>query len=239
MCFEAARTHELRTGPARGSNDGAYYDSVPHLPNRASIRHLSGLMLGVGLVGMGLGVLTAYAQAWLPEQVGSLANSSGPWCLIAVLLALLATSQLTAAGCGVLALVTLLAGYVVGAASRGYSSSTSLIGFWGLAALLVGPFLGLGAHWVKSKRPILSALAAGGISGLLVGEGVYGLAYIADSTYPPYWWTEVIVGVTLLIWTAIQRLRRPHLVALAAGLNLLVTAAFLVITQLDLIAFFP
>lgn len=207
--------------------------------NRASIGHPIGLMLVVILTGTGLGVLTAYAQAWLPEPVGSLANSSGPWCVVAVLLALLATSRLRAAVCGALALGTLLAGYVFGSAVRGNSSSTGLIAFWILAAVLVGPLLGVAAHWVRSKRPILSAMGAGGISGLFVGEGAYGLKYISGSTYPPYWWAEITVGVALLVWTATQRLRRPHLVALAMGLSLMVSAAFVVVTRLDLIALFP
>lgn len=208
-------------------------------PNRPFLRNPFGLMLLVGLTGFGLGVLTAYAQEWLPEQVGSLANSSGSWCLIAALLALLATNQLAAAGCGFLALGTLLAGYIFGAALRGDPSSMGLIGFWSLAAVLVGPFLGLGAHWVKTNRPILNAVGAGGISGLLVGEGVYGLAYIADTTYPPYWWAQIVVGVALLLWAAARRLRRPHLVVLAVGLNLAVTATFVAVAQLDLIALFP
>lgn len=131
-------------------------------PDRPFIRHPIGLMLVVGLTGFGLGVLTAYAQELLPEQVGSLANSSGSWCLIAALLALLATSQLAAAGCGFLSLGTLLAGYIFGAALRGDPSSMGLIGFWGLAAVLVGPFLGLGAHWVKTNRPILNAVGQAG-----------------------------------------------------------------------------
>jgi len=126
-----------------GSDHALYDDSMKYsVPIRASVAHPIGLMLVVSLTGIGLGVLTAHAQEWLPEEVGSLANSSGSWCLVAGLLPLLATSQLTAAGCGVLALGTLLAGYVFGAAFRGDPSSMGLIGFWGIAAVLVGPFLG-------------------------------------------------------------------------------------------------
>lgn len=168
----------------------------------------------VGLAGFGLGVLTAYAQLWLPEEVGSLANSSGTWCLLAVALALLARSQRAASAFGVLALGTLLIGYVSGAALRDIPSSRSLIAFWGLAALVVGPFLGLAAHWIKTEKPVYNAVGAGGICGLLIGEGVYGLVEIADSTYPPYWWAEILVGVGLLVWAS-ARPRRPQLVSLA------------------------
>ena len=180
----------------------------------------------VGLLGLALGVLTAYGQKWLPQEVGSLANSSGSWALAAFLLALFATGQRVAAVCGALALLALLAGYVLGAGLRGYPSGSTLIIFWGLAAVFVGPFLGLGAHWVRSGRRTLAALGAGGMSGVLVGEGVYGLAYIAHTTYPPYWWGQIAVGVALLCAIAVGRLRCPPLVALSVAVGLVVAAAF-------------
>ena len=180
----------------------------------------------VGLLGLTLGVLTAYGQEWLPQEVGSLANSSGSWTLAAFLLALLATGPRVAAACGALALLALLAGYVLGAGLRGYPSGLALIVFWGLATVFVGPFLGLGAHWVRSGRRTLAALGAGGMGGVLVGEGVYGLAYIADTTYPPYWWGQIAVGVALLGAIAVGRLRSPPLVALSVAVGLVVAAAF-------------
>jgi hypothetical protein len=180
----------------------------------------------VGLLGLALGVLTAYGQGWLPQEVGSLANSSGSWALAAFLLALLATGPRVAAACGTLALLALLAGYVLGAGLRGYPSGSALIVFWGLAALFVGPFLGLGAHWVRSGHRTLAALGAGGMGGVLVGEGVYGLAYVADTTYLPYWWGQIAFGVALLCTIAVGRLRSPPLVALSVAVCLVMTAAF-------------
>lgn len=191
---------------------------------------------GVALAGFGLGVLTAYAQLWLPEEVGSLANSSGTWCLIAVGLAFLARTERAAAAFGALSLMTLLIGYVSGAAFRDFPSSRSLIIFWGFAAIVVGPFLGLAAHWIKTRKPIYDAVGAGGICGLLIGEGIYGLVEIADTTYPPYWWSEIIVGAGLLVWAS-ARLRQPRLVATAIGVAIFIAAAFLAIYRLNLIGF--
>jgi hypothetical protein len=188
----------------------------------------------VGLLGLALGVLTAYGQEWLPREVGSLANSSGSWALAAFLLALLATGPRVAAACGALALLALLAGYVLGAGLRGYPSGSTLIVFWGLATVFVGPFLGLGAHWVRWGRRTLAALGAGGMGGVLVGEGVYGLAYIADTTYPPYWWGQIAVGVALLCAIAVGRLRSPPLVALSVAVGLVVAAAFVGVYSGDL-----
>ncbi len=64
------------------------------------------------------------------------------------------------------------------------------------------------------------------MGGVLVGEGVYGLAYIADTTYPPYWWGQIAVGVALLCAIAVGRLRSPPLVALSVAVGLVVAAAF-------------
>ena len=201
-----------------------------------SVGRTSVLVALVGLTGLLLGVLTAFGQKWLPVRVGSLANSTGSWCLVAFLLALLATSRRVAVVCGALALASLLAGYVLGASVRGYPSSRSLLVFWGLAAVLVGPILGLGADWVKSGRPALAALGTGAISGLLVGEGVYGLAFIADTTYPPYWWGEMIVGIALLCWVSMRRFRRLYLAALAVVFTLVVAVAFVQVYSQDLIS---
>lgn len=60
-------------------------------------------------IALALGVATAYAQEWLPEQMGSLANSVGSWALVACALSLLATSGQLAAVFGSASLLTLLA----------------------------------------------------------------------------------------------------------------------------------
>lgn len=206
------------------------------LPFSWSVGRTSVLVALVGLTGLLLGVLTAYGQEWLPARVGSLANSTGSWCLIAFLLAFLASRRRVAIVCGALALITLLAGYVLGASVRGDPSSRGLLVFWGLAAVLVGPLLGLGANWVKSGRPTLAALGTGAISGLLVGEGVYGLAYIADTTYPPYWWAEMIVGIALLCWVWMRRFRRLYLAAFAIVVTSVAAAAFVQVYAQDLIS---
>ncbi|MBA3555419.1 MAG: glycosyltransferase family 4 protein [Gemmatimonadales bacterium] len=149
---------------------------------------------------------------------------------------LLAGGSRLAALCGALTLGTLLAGYVVAAGIRGDVSSSSLIVFWGAAAILMGPLIGLAAHAVRFGAPTLAALGSGAMSGLLIGEGIYGLIYIADTTYPPYWWGELIVGVGLVGWIARQRFPRLRPIAVAAGFGLVVAAAFVAVYTQDLIA---
>jgi len=183
----------------------------------------------VASVSFFLGVLTAYAQGWLPEQIGSLANSSGSWALVAFLLAMLATTPVAGSVAGALSLVALLGGYVVGAGLRDFPSSTSLIVFWGVAALLVGPLLGLGGYWVKDRPGPLAAIGVGAMSGVLIGEGAYGLAFIADTTSPPYWWGSIGVGLTLLLVVAVQRLTGLRDRVLAAGMCAGSAVAFVVV----------
>jgi hypothetical protein len=184
-------------------------------------------------------VVTAYAQEWLPEDLGSLANSSGVWALVAFALALLATEARSAAIYGCVALLALLIGYVLGTSARGFASGTALVVFWGAAAVVVGPTLGLGAHWVKTETGSAAAVGIGVMSGVLIGEGVYGLAYIADTTYPPYWWGEAIVGVVLLFAVAWRRLEQPRIVAAAVGTCALTATAFVLIYSQDLISVLP
>jgi Family of unknown function (DUF6518) len=145
----------------------------------------------------------------------------------------------SAAIVGSLSLLALLAGYVVAQQERSHSVGTSLIVFWTVVALLVGPPLGVAAHWVRQREGVRAALGVGPISGVLIGEGVYGLTRIADTTYPPYWWGEVIVGVAL---GAIALARAPR-TPLSAGVGIASAAVtaigFVVVYSQDLIAVLP
>ena len=193
----------------------------------------------VCVAGFVLGVLTVLAQEWLPHEMGSLANSSGSWALVAFLLALLASNRSAAAMLGFLTLATLLAGYVIGGEARDIASSRALIAFWGLAAVIVGPALGLCAYWIKTDRGYLAGIGIGVVSGVLIGEGVYGLTYIADTTYPPYWWVEIAVGVALLGWVLVRRVQGTWPLVTALASSLVVAGAFVAIYSQDLVSLFP
>ena len=186
-------------------------------------------------VGMAFGVATAYGQLWLPSEIASLANSSGSWSLVAFVVALRSRTPRIAAVSGALVLAGLLAGYVLGAAVRGDTSSRSLIVFWGLAALTAGPVLGVSAHWCARAGDRLVAVGAGVMSGVLVGEGVWALASVADTTYPPYWWAEIVVGLVLLA-AVTRRLPRASVV-LAVVVTAGMAAALFAVYGLSLIRF--
>jgi hypothetical protein len=183
----------------------------------------------VAIVALALGVLTAYAQGWLPQQMGSLANSTGSWALVAFALSLMATSGWLAAVFGSASLLALLAGYLLGAEMQGYPSSTTTVLFWGAAALLAGPLLGLSAFWIKTRRDVLAATGVGAVSGVLMGEGIYGLTQVADTTYPPYWWVEIVVGLILLLAVAWRRLLGVRAVVVSVGVAVLAAVAFVLV----------
>ena len=77
------------------------------------------------------------------------------------------------------------------------------------------------------------------MSGILIGEGVYGLSTIAETTYPPYWQGQIVVGVGILASVAVQRPTQLRRVVVAVACSLLVAAAFVAVYRLNLISILP
>lgn len=188
------------------------------------------------VVALALGALTSSAQGWLPEQVASLANSAAPWCAVAFLLALPARSARSAAAIGALVLGALVAGYYLTSDLRGFGVSTRAVAFWVAAAVVAGPVLGLAAHLVRRGEGLLAGAACGVPAGLLVGESLYGMLFVAATTSPTYWVVEVVAGVVLLVVLAAARLRRRTEVAAAVLTAALVAGVVLGLLAGDLLS---
>src|ERR1700749_1872934 len=164
------------------------------------------------VVALGLGALTDLGQAWLPQSSASLVNSGGSWAAVAFVLALLATGTGRAGLWGLLG----LAGAYYAAPILGHvPESPASIRFWMLAAVIVGPLLGLAASWVRRGSPVTAALGAGAAAGLLGGESIYGLTAIAGSTSGVYWTVQLTVAIALLIALDAWRVREPAPVVLS------------------------
>jgi hypothetical protein len=182
------------------------------------------IALGGGLL---VGVLTSFGQTVLPDQLRSLANGAGPWSAAAFALAVLTdprdarASALLAAG----GLLAMLAGYDLTSVARGFPISTATTLFWIVAAVVAGPVLGIGAAWIRGTDWRLAATGAAALAAILVGEGVYGLTTIADSTSPGYWLAQVAVGLAVVAATAL-RLRSPAALGLGLVLTFVGAAAF-------------
>ncbi|HEY2239349.1 MAG TPA: DUF6518 family protein, partial [Streptosporangiaceae bacterium] len=169
----------------------------------------------VMVIALGLGALTDLGQAWLPQSSASLANSGASWAAVAFVLALFATGTGRAILWGLLGLAGLAGGYYLTAISRHVPESPASIRFWMLAAVIIGPLLGLAASWVRRGSPITAALGTGAAAGLLGGESVYGLTAIAGSTSSLYWTIQLAVAIALLIALDAWRVREPAPIVLS------------------------
>lgn len=173
-----------------------------------------------------IGILTSLGQGLLPDEARSFANSAGSWSLAAFLLCLCNTAPRRGLLLGFLALAAMLVGYIVATEMRGYATGTRLLLFWGLAAIVVGPILGVAAAWVRGADRGRIAAGAAVIAGILVGEGLYGLTLIADTTSPVYWAVQIMTGLGIVIAVSVLRLRRPASIVLCAVLTAATAAAF-------------
>ncbi len=168
-------------------------------------------------VGLAVGALTAYGQAWLSDTTTSLANSAGPWSVAAFLVARRSRRVPIAVAAAVLTLASCEVGYALATDIRGGTNSTSTIVFWLMAAVLAGPPLGIAGAW-SSTEGWRRGVGIAVIGGVLVGEGVYGWTTVADTTDWRYWAVETVVGLVVVAIAAVRSRRPRH------GLTTMATA---------------
>jgi len=168
------------------------------------------------MVGLIVGALTAYAQGWLSDDLGSLANSAGPWSLAAFGIAMISRRPAIAALWATLVLGACEVGYAIATSVRGRSNATSTVVFWLTAAVLAGPPLGVAGAWTRQRRWWLGASAGPAVlAGVLIGEPIYALSTIADTTTPAYWVGELLVGTAVVVIACVRIVRRDLRPALA------------------------
>lgn len=170
------------------------------------------------LAGLALGAITAYGQGWLGHSTGALVNSAGPWSLVAFVVARLQGRRVAwAIATAVVVLIMAEVGYVLANELRGYSSASSTVRFWLVAGVLAGPPLGVAASWSTRRGP-WRPMGWTVIGGVLLGEGVYGWARLADPTDWRYWAVEVVIGAAVVVGSAINARRsRVAWAAVALG----------------------
>jgi len=174
-----------------------------------------------------LGGLTSVGQQYLPEHLHSLANSAGSWT--AICFAVLVLSRIRgwrAAGLGILVFIALNEGYGLVTRLKGFPYGILFENYWTIIALVIGPIVGLAASWVQSKRPALVALGAAAPATVLVGEGVYGLLYVSDTTSPVYWTGSIVVGAVFVVLMAVLRVRSVGWGILSIALTAIGAALF-------------
>ena len=162
------------------------------------------------------GALTFPAQRHLPDAVASFANSASGWTLVtAVLVGVARLRPVLSAVSGAAGFVLLTCGYALAADLAGLYYNPvpfSVIG------VVVGPFVGLVAAWLRSGSGVRVALATALLAGIGVGDAVHGLTVVAATTSPVYWLLVGAVALVLLVWVvAVRRLRRGEAVIAVLG----------------------
>lgn len=174
--------------------------------------HVSGALV-VLVASVALGAATSVAQGILPDEVASFANSASGWTLLTALLLWWARPRWRwAALLGALSFVLLVLGYTWMSQWRGLHYDPLR---WSVVGVVTGPVIGVAAVWIRG-RGIRAALATAVLAGVGVGEGIYGLAAVRETTSPVYWGLALATGGVLVAVMVAQRLRElpPKVVAM-------------------------
>ncbi|TFD92106.1 hypothetical protein E3T61_07310 [Cryobacterium lactosi] len=181
------------------------------------------VLLGALLVGG----LTSFGQQYLPDWLRSLSNSAGGWTMFSFLLVWLGRARpLLGAFLGIVAFQALNEAYGAVSLLRGYFYAEPFSSNWTYIGLAAGPILGVSAALTRYGPPLWRALGVTPLAAVLLGEGIYGLQFVADTTSPIYWSLEIVLSllfVTLAIFRGRLRLRS---VALALGVWLVGASTF-------------
>lgn len=172
-----------------------------------------------------LGGLTSYAQGLLPDAFASFANSASGWTVLTALLVYWSRARaVPAAVLGAVSFVLLVLGYTATAQVRGFVYDPLL---FSVVGVVVGPFVGVAASWLRATG-VRAALGTALLAGIGLGESVYGLTIIRETTSPVYWTVIGVAGLALVAGMIVRRVRGAWPVALASGGSLVVAAAFYV-----------
>ena len=178
--------------------------SVPAAPAAAPAHAVpAAARVSMALTGALLaGVLTSFGQA--VPGLSSIANSAGPWFVVAAALCLLAVVRAgrvalpLAMVLGVVLLELMHVGYWAASILRGFADVLSITNFWVLMGIPAGVLAGAVAVSIRSRDVRWRGAALGATAAVLVGEGVRALLQVADTTGPVTWVVEIVVGVAVL-----------------------------------------
>jgi hypothetical protein len=113
----------------------------------------------------------------------------------------------------VLTLAAAEIGYVVVAATKGFTSASTTVTFWPIAAICFGAPVGLAAYSLRAGDAPWGAVGGGLVAGIVSGEGLASYLTVRDTTNAGYWIAQMIVGLVIL--TLVGR-RTGYVWALAA-----------------------
>jgi hypothetical protein len=170
-----------------------------------------------------LGGLTSFAQGFLPDAAAPFANSASGWTVLTALLVGWARARTwPAAALGAASFVLLVLGYTAVADLRGFFYDPTL---FGVVGLVVGPFVGVAAAWLR-RAGVRAALGTALLAGVGLGESVYGLTTVVETTGATYWDAVGIAALGLLATMLARRLRGALPVSVATAGTAVVATAF-------------
>ena len=165
-----------------------------------------------------IGGLTSVGQQYLPAWLNSLANSVGGWTMLSFLLVWLGRARpLLAAVLGVVVFQLLTESYSVVSEWRGFDDGDPFASIWTVVGLIAGPVLGVSAGLARHGRPVWRALGVTPLSAVLLGEGIWALNTIADTTSPVYWSLEIVLSVAFLVAAVLRTGLTLRAISLVGG----------------------
>ena len=184
------------------------------------------------VLGLLLGGATSFGQQYLPDGLRPFANSNSGWTLLAFVVTAVCTRWRSArrwwvaAVLGLVVFHALLQGYVIVSTLRGFPDSYGPGDFYFTVATLAGPVIGLAGFAWRSDSGPLRAVGVAVMAAVLIGDGVWGLLRVVDSTGWLYWVLIIVMGVGILTWVVLRRLDRLRDRVLAIVLAAMGAAAF-------------
>lgn len=182
----------------------------------------------VALAALVLGGLTSPAQGALPDALSSFANSAGGWTLLTFAIVWAVRTPLwLSAVLGAVGFVLLVEGYRLVSEWRGYDYGEPFTGMFTIIGVLAGPIVGAAAALVRHPNPLWRGIAIAPVAAVLIGEGVFGLTVVGDTTSPVYWTVQMVIGVALTLLIVLRPRMPVPIAALTVGLVVAGSLAFI------------
>lgn len=195
--------------PMRTRGDRWWAESAPSVLRAVVVAAVGGMLVGGA---------TSLAQQYLPGWLNSLSNSAGGWTMFCFLIVWLGRAKPLLAGVlGIVVFQLLVESYSVVTEWRGFADGDPFTSVWTFVGLAAGPLLGVSAALLRSASPVWRALAVTPLCAVLLGEGIWALNTIIDTTSPVYWWLEIALSIAFVLAALLRARLTPGLVGLVLG----------------------
>ena len=188
---------------------------------------------GVAVASYFVGGVTSPAQEHLPEEISPFANSSSGWTMLTFLLIWHSRlPTLWAAVSGAIAFVLMVDGYRIVSEWRGYGYGAPFQDIFTFIGIVVGPVIGVSAALLRYGSPTWKGLSIVPLTSVLIGEGVYGLTVVGDTTSPVYWSLIIAAGLAITVLHLVVQHSGSRLILVISVLTVVGAALFLIGYQL-------